>query len=201
MPFSLKLPALWKMCAAVLVATASCGVSQAAEPTAEQLMRKAHDGRAVLTAFPGFAADIVATQNGVSAKGTLAVAADGKLTLKLDQTANQEWTQRTLSSFVNHRLAADDAIANVEFADQEAAHPLGRLLKSKDAADHSQWRVQGDIMTEVHRIMGKSRMIISVVDVNRTADGKHLPKSYNVTTWNADTGAIESSRQVFSEWK
>lgn len=201
MPFSLKLPSLGKTCTAVFIITASCGVSQSADPTAEQLMRKAHDGRAVWTAFPGFSADIVATQNGVAAKGTLAVAADGKLTLKLDQTANQEWTQRTLSSFVSHRLAADDAIANVEFADQETARPLGRLLKSKDAADHSQWRVQGDVMTEVHRVMGKSRMIISVVDVNRTADGKHVPKSYNVTTWNTESGAIESSRQVFSEWK
>lgn len=178
------------------------GVAMAADPTAEQLMRTAHDGRAVWTAFPGFAADVTVSQGGSTASGTLNVAADGKLTLKLDSAAEgKEWVQRTLSSVVSHRLSNDDAITNVEFADSDVSHPLGRLIKSRDAAEHSLWRVKGDVLTEVHRINEKTRMIISVAEVSRNAEGQHLPRSFSVTTWNVQSGAIESNRQVFNEWQ
>jgi N-acetylneuraminic acid mutarotase len=172
-----------------------------AEPTAAHLMRRAHDGRAVWIAFPGFSAEIVATQDQRASCGALTVSAEGELTLKLDQSEGMEWVQRTLSSVVNHRLSADDAIANVEFADQEAFHPLGRLLCSRDASEHSMWRVKDDVMTEVHRAMEKTRFIISVAEVSRNAEGKHLPRSFTVTTWNTQSGAIESARQVFNEWQ
>jgi N-acetylneuraminic acid mutarotase len=165
------------------------------------MMRRAHDGRAVWTALPGFSADITAGQDNRTARGTLVVNAKGELKLQLDAPSGMEWVQRTLSSVVSHRFADGDAITDVQFADSDAAHPLGRLIKSRDASEHSLWRVKDDMLTEVHRISDKTRMIISVIEVTRNAEGKHLPRSYSVTTWNAATGAIESSRQVFNEWQ
>jgi N-acetylneuraminic acid mutarotase len=188
-------------CAALYISWMAASPTLAAEPTAPQLMRRAHDGRAVWTAFPGFTAELSVAQDKRAAKGTLTVSAKGELKLQLDQTEGLEWVQRTLSSVVNHRLAADDAITSVKFADEDAAHPLGRLIRSEDVAEHSLWRIKDDVMTEVHRISDKSRMIISVIEVIRNSEGKHLPRSYSVTTWNAATGAIDSSRQVFSEWQ
>lgn len=173
----------------------------AAEPTAPQLMRRAHDGRAVWTALPGFSADLVAAQDNRVARGKLIVNAKGELKLELDQASGTEWAQRTLSSMIGHRQSNDDAITNVEFADSDASHPMGRLIKSLDAKEHSLWRVKDDVLTEVHRITEKTRMIISVAEVSRNAEGKHLPRSYSVTTWNKESGAIESSRQVFTEWQ
>ncbi len=176
-----------------------------ANPSAARLMQRAHDGRAVWLAFPGFSAEIAVTSTSPSgssnASGTLSVAGDGTIELKLEPSSGQEWVKRTLGSVVNHRLPGGDAVSNVEFADDDAAHPLGRLIKSKDAAEHSLWRAKDDVLTEVHRISEKSRMIISVADVTRTADGRHLPRSYCVTTFNAQTGAIEQSRQILNDWK
>jgi N-acetylneuraminic acid mutarotase len=172
----------------------------AAEPTAADQMRKEHDARVVWTVFPGFSADMVLTQDGKSARGTLTVDAEGKVTLKTDQSEGLEWAQRTLGSVVSHRLSDSGAITNVEYADQDTTHPLGRLIKSLDASDHSLWRVKGDVLTEVHRIHDKTRMIISIAEVTRNAEGKHLPRSFTVTTWNSETGAIQSTRQVFNEW-
>jgi N-acetylneuraminic acid mutarotase len=190
------------LCAVLLVAwTPWIAAISADEPTAVELMRRAHEGRAVWTVFPGFTADIVASHDGNVARGSLTVAADGKLSLKLDSTEGMEWAERTLSSVVSHRLSNDEAITIVEFAEAEAAHPLGRLIRSRDALEKSLWRVKDDVLTEVHRFHGTTRMIISVTDVTRNAEGKHLPRSFNVTTWNAETGAIESSRQVFNEWQ
>jgi len=184
----------------VAVATGANLASQAADLTALEQMRRAHDGRAEWTAFPGFEADLVSTQDGTSVRGTLKVSSEGELTLKLDREEGVEWVERTLGSVMSHRLSATDAITNVEFADENVAHPLGRLIRSLDAADHSLWRAKGDVLTEVHRINEKTRMIISVAEVSRNVEGKHLPRNYTVTTWDARTGAIQSARQVFNEW-
>jgi hypothetical protein len=187
--------------AAASLVLAFAGSSFAAEKSAEELMSIAHDGRAVWHNFHGFSADIVATADGKSTKGTLEVSPEGALTLKLDDPSQHDWVDRTLQSVVSHRLSDDGAITNVEFADEDANHPLGRLLKSKDAAEKSLWRVKGDVLTEVHRNHGKSRFIISVSEVSRTLEGKHLPHSFVVTTWSNETNAIEKSRQVYNEWK
>jgi N-acetylneuraminic acid mutarotase len=191
----------WRVAMACVAGYVGFGLpATAAEQTAADQMRKEHDGRVVWTAFPGFSADIVAAQDGKSSRGTVTVDAEGKLTLKMDQTEGLEWVQRTLGSVVSHRLSDSGAITNVEYADGDTVHPLGRLIKSLDSADHSLWRVKGDMLTEVHRINDKTRMIISVSEVTRNKEGKHLPKSFTVTTWNSETGAIQSARQVFNEW-
>src|SRR6186997_2821301 len=120
----------------VAVATGANLASQAADLTALEQMRRAHDGRAEWTAFPGFEADLVSKQDGTSVRGTLKVSSEGELTLKLDREEGVEWVERALGSVMSHRLSATDAITNVEFADENVAHPLGRLIRSLDAADH-----------------------------------------------------------------
>src|SRR5205809_373808 len=73
----------WRVLMACVAGCAGFRLSaEAAEPTAAEQMRKEHDGRVQWVAFPGFSADVVLTQDGKSAKGTLSVDAEGKLTLK-----------------------------------------------------------------------------------------------------------------------
>jgi len=187
----------FSLAAAILLMS---GLELRAAETAESLMKQAHDGRAIWSKFPGFTADISAGSDKQAAKGTLKVSATGDVILAFPNEAKTDWAGKTLKSVVGHRLSEDGAIANVDFADDVADHPLGRLLKSKDASEHSLWRVKGDLMTEVHRAMGKTRFIISVVDVARTKEGKHLPRNFTVTTWDAANGAIVSTRQVYNEW-
>ncbi|ADB19166.1 Kelch repeat protein [Pirellula staleyi DSM 6068] len=178
--------------------------------TAQSMMDAAHHGRATWNNFTGFRAKIHAQSSGQSVHGTLAVAADGKLELKLENAGeNQEnvaWIERTLRSTINHRLSEDQGVTNVAFADNDTSHPMGRLVKSNDPAEKSLWRVQGDVLTEVIRNNEKTQMIISVSEVHRTADGKHLPHAYVVTTTEqasseaAAPGAVLSVRQVTSQW-
>lgn len=182
-------------CLALLI-----GVAHAAD-SAGDLMKRAHDGRAEWQDFRGFHADVEVAADGQSSKGTLRVEDDGTIRLKLANAEGFEWAERTLESVINHRLSGGAAVQNVEFADEEAKHPLGRLIKSKSAEEKSLWRVQGDVMTEVTRLHGKSRMVISVAEVYRTQEGKHLPRSFVTTTWDSESGAIQSSRQVWNEWK
>lgn len=174
----------------------------AAAESAQSVMDKAHHGRATWQKpFPGFTAELTAASAGRATSGTFKVGADGKIEIKLAEPQGLEWVERSLNSVIGHRLADDQGAENVEFADEDTKHPLGRLLKSKDAGEKSLWRVQGDVLTEVHRFHGENHMVISVGDVARTPEGKHLPKSFSVTTWNEKTGAIVSARQVLQDWK
>jgi N-acetylneuraminic acid mutarotase len=173
-----------------------------AEESAEQLMKAAHDGRAVWHEFPGFHSDITAKRDDQVHRGTLAVSRTGTIVLSWRGAREPPaWVERSLSSIINHRLGEGIAITGVEFADENKQHPLGRLIRSTTPAEKSLWRVQGDVLTEVHRISDKTRMIISIGEVARTANGKHLPRSFTTTTFDAASGAIESTRQVVQEWK
>jgi hypothetical protein len=181
-----------------LLASASLAV---AEESAQQVMDRAHHGRATWQKFPGFSANVQVASAGHASSGKLTVTADGKIDLKLDQPAGLEWAERSLNSIIGHRLAEDQGATNVQFADEDKQHPFGRLLKSKDATEKSLWRVSGDVLTEVHRFHGDNHMVISIGEVSRTPEGKHLPRSFSVTTWNVKSNAIVTARQVQQEWK
>lgn len=165
--------------AGLLTSFAQGGDDAAKEPTAVNLMKQAHDGRAVWTEFTGFTARVRCRVDGVAVDGRVAVGRDGKITLSLtNEDERFAWVQSTLDTVIGHRLSADDAIQNVEFADAQADHPQGRLIRSLDAKDHSLWRAKGDVLTE----------------------GTHLPRSYVVTTWETPSEQIQSVRQIQQEW-
>lgn len=199
--------ALMNCCCLTLLALATTWISfsneaLAADTTASEQMQKAHDGRAVWKSFPGFQADLVARHDGEIIHGVLTVAADGSLKFQLPETSTTpEWLTRSLDSLIGHRLPGDDAIVNVEYADDDISHPFGRLIRSKDGRDQSQWRVREDVLTEVHRFSDKTHFVISVADVARTPEGQHLPQDFTVDTWDRATGRLIKSRQVHTTWK
>lgn len=180
------------------------GEEIASQRSADTLMQIAHDGRAEWDGFPGFTAKLVVSADGQVAQGTINVSADGKSVYTLDHAQQQSeafnWVQRSLDSLIRHRLASSEAISNLEFADDQVHHPHGRLLRSKDPENKNLWRVQGDVLTEVQRTTENSRFIISVGDVWRTAENKHLPKNFAVTTWEMPSNRIQTARQVYTEW-
>lgn len=194
----------WVPACGLLAAALWTGNAIAAETplTAAEQMQKAHDGRAVWKTFPGFEAQIVARQNREEVRGKLSVAADGSLTFQLQNGSSApDWLTRSLDSLIGHRLSDGEAIVDVEYADDDAQHPFGRLIRSKDSQDHSLWRVQGDVLTEVHRFNDKTHFVISVADVARTPEGAHLPQDFTVDTWDRATKRLIKSRQVHTTWK
>jgi hypothetical protein len=175
--------------------------ARGAEPTAAAMMQKAHEGRAVWKDFNGFTCKIRCSHDGAVLEGQLTV--DRKGDVKILWSKDDErfaWVQRTLDSVIGHRLSSDNAITNVEFADDQTNHPQGRLIRSLDPKEHSLWRAKDDVLTEVHRVGETSRFIISVAEVTRTAEGTHLPRSYAVTTWETPSNRIQSVRQIHQEW-
>ncbi|WP_175517023.1 DUF3386 family protein [Planctomicrobium piriforme] len=191
----------------LLVLTAinvSAAVLQAEERKPEQsaaaLMQAEHAGRCVWKNFPGLSATLTISTDVARAQTTMQVTRDGVVQVQVPDGEEFKWVERALDSLVGHRLSDSEPVTNVEFADQQVDHPRGRLIRSVDPKEKSLWRVQGDTLTEVHRIGDQTRFIISVADVARNAEHKHLPQNFVVTTWENSSGQIKTVRQVHNEW-
>lgn len=177
-------------------------VGKSSQPTAEQMMIRAHKARAEWKNIPGFTADVIATRGNKRVKGKLTVTADLDVKLSLPDKEEAKWAQRSLESVVAHRRSSEGRKYNVEFANKNKHHPLGRLIKLNEDLMGSVYRIKGDVITEVHRKMGKSsRFTITVTDVQRNKEGKYLPRSYSFSTWDTKTGNLKSNTTVHDTWK
>lgn len=179
---------------------ALAGEPRAASPSAEEMMLRAHAARATWEKFPGFRAKVELNRDGQVLSGEVVVSGDGAVSLQFPQAVDLTWAQRKLDSLVAHRLPTGETSYNVQFADEQVQHPLGRLIRFNDDRLHSVYRIRGDVITEVHRQMGETRFTISVVEVTRNAEGKYLPRTYTVSFWDGSSGALRSTTTVYHAW-
>ncbi len=163
---------------------------------------KAIASRAQWTKFPGFSAKISGVIEGRDFNGTVEVPADGKPKLSLDDDVHAGWIADQLGSIVLHRKAEATSDRPVlRFADDDATHPLGRLLEFEGGRFASSYRIKDGHITTVNRDMGSSSLTIVNLDTAKNAEGKELPKTYLVQVWDAKSGALTRSESVSDAWK
>lgn len=176
-------------------------VPQKTDPAAERIMVEAHRARSHWGAdFPGFTASIAVWLDGTATHGRATVQSDGTVELDMPDGPAKKWAAEQLESIAFHRLAAAKDSYDVSFADAVTDHPLGRLIKFHDSSSHSLYRVKDDVITEVHRTMGKTRFTISVTSVTRDAQGKTLPSHFNVSYWDGPSGNLISNEDYQEKW-
>jgi hypothetical protein len=181
-------------------AQSAAATPTAASASAADLIHRARQARAVWHDFPGFEADLTLFAEGREQKGKVRVAADGTVTLEGIKLQDERRIVGPLRSLVAHRMPGGESDDDVSFADQQADHPLGRLIKlDYDSAMASAYRIKDDVIREVNRQMDEGRFTISVFDVNRNREGKYLPGFYTVNFWNED-GSLRSSHAVYETW-
>ena len=191
-------------CLAVSVVTKSEAQQQRdrkkPKASAAELMRRAHQRRAQWDGFPGFTANLVARSNEQRIAGQVVVSAEGAVELQLTAAREFEWVAEDLQSLVDHRLPSDEEDYNVSFAADDSGTALGRLIRFNEDRMHSVYRIRGDVITEVHRMMGPRQLLISVFDVKRTRGKKYLPRSYSVAWTDVKSGQLLSSTVVNNQW-
>jgi hypothetical protein len=208
---SLQFPLTWSPYMMFRIVPASCLLSLAVLTLvprfanaqelvdASAMMARANSARATWENFPGFEADVAAFQNERQSSGKLRVSATGEV--KLEMTEPATWAQRKLESLVSHRMPSDGPTPDVSFADDQTGHPCGRLIRLiGDAEMGSMFRVQDDVIREVHRTAKESRFVITVLDVERNAEGRVLPAFYTVSFWDNESGNLKSTTVVRDEW-
>ena len=161
-----------------------------ADPEAVKLFEEAVAARAQWKDFPGFTATIDGNIDGRPIAGDVTVAADGSVTIDAADEPTADWVREQLESITRHRVASEAASdANrpvLRFADEESDHPLGRLLEFDGGQFASSYRVRDRQIMVVNRHFGEQDMTITVLDNERTATDRFLPRSYTVQYWDAE---------------
>ena len=167
--------------------------------TAAEMMQKAHATRAEWRQFPGFSADLVVFAGTQRTKGQLNVSKEGEVELQLSADDSLSWVNDDLQSLVDHRLPSGDREYDVSFDDVDVTG-MGRQIRFNDDSMHSVYRIRHNVITEVHRTMGPKKLLISVMDVKRNREKKHLPRTYSVSWIDVKSGRLLSTETVNNQW-
>jgi hypothetical protein len=176
------------------------------QPDAEatKLLADARAARANWKDFPGFTADVEVNFDGRVAKGTVEVAANNRVTLKLDGKDEDlaEWTRGLLRTIVGHRTDDSASLQTpCAFADQDTTHPLGRKITVLTGELHSSYRIRDRQILEVNRQGEDDRFTITVLQNTVNEEKQYLPAVYAVNTWDNKTGALKSSSTHRETWQ
>ncbi len=177
-------------------------VPRGGDKQAISLFQQALSTRATWKDFPGFTAAVIGTVDGRGFSGTARVAANGNVSLDLDEQHAVAWVEDQLGSMAMHRRASsgNQPPPVLRFADQNDSHPLGRLLTFLGGAMASSYRVRDGQITVVNRAIGPQHMTITVLDNQKNAEGKFLPRSYTVQYWDAKTGQLLRTQSFQNRW-
>jgi len=172
------------------------------DPAAIELFEKAIASRAQWRDFPGFAAQIDGEFDGRPFTGRVRIDKKGAVELKIDQEVAENWVEEQLRSIVLHRLETSRQSPPVlRFADQDIGHPLGRLLMFVGGRFASSYRIKDDQLRTVNRNLGSENMTITVLENEKTAEGKYLPHLYNVQYWDSATGSLLRTEAFENRWQ
>lgn len=180
-----------------------------ADPAAVALFEEAIAARAQWRDFPGFSARITGNLDGRRFAGTVSIDAKGEVTFSDDDSSRTEavsgWVEAQFESLVLHRLARPSAPGRAKpvlrFAETRDDHPMGRLLIFEGGRFASSYRIQDKQIQVVNRCLGKENMTITVLENERNADGRFLPRGYVVHSWESGTGRLLRTETVRDRWR
>jgi hypothetical protein len=176
--------------------------SEALPKDANEMLKHARDQRALWDGFPGFEAGLTLSDGDHAVDGKVKITGDGEVELTGYGDMNLGWARGQLESMVQHRFSGNGPESEVEYVEEAVKHPLGTLLRFKnDPEMKSAYRINGDVIAQVNREMGKSRFSINVIEVHRNPEGKYLPSVFQVNFWDVEGGALKSSMSCYNSWK
>lgn len=171
------------------------------------MFERAIAARAAWDNFKGFSAQAAVYLDGRHSSGHVTVKPDGEVsfdgTPKLEDEAAREWVNDQLHSMVIHRVPNSGLRAKpvLSFADKDEAHPLGRLVNFHGGRFASTYRLRDDEIIVVNRSLGRENMSLQMLESERNADNKVLPRAYQVQYRDAQSGAITRVETFRNRWQ
>lgn len=184
-------------CIGCIVTLQSASADDTTSPTAEQLMRTAHNARAVWHHFPGFSAEVVVRTNGVEKSGHVHVTADFSIDHDLVLEAADAWVSANFRSVIGHRRPSEFSQEGFAFVDQSVNN--GRLVTRQDGS--GMFRIADGVIREVHRRSDTRWLEITNLELTKTAEGQVLPKSTSVCYRDPASGNLLSQRSNTFAWQ
>ena len=177
------------------------------DANAVAMFEKAIAARATWEDFKGFTAQASVYLDGRRSEGHVSVKPDGEVAFDgkppLEDEAVREWVRDQLHSLVIHRVPSSGIRSKplLNFADTDAEHPLGRLLNFHGGRFASTYRIREDEIVVVNRSLGHENMSLQMLESERNAEGKVLPRAYEVQYRDARTGTIARVETFRNRWQ
>lgn len=177
------------------------------DANAVAMFEKAIAARAAWEDFKGFTAQASVYLDGRRSEGHVSVKPDGEVAFDgkppLEDEAVREWVRDQLHSLVIHRVPSSGIRSKplLNFADTDAEHPLGRLLNFHGGRFASTYRIREDEIVVVNRSLGHENMSLQMLESERNAEGKVLPRAYEVQYRDARTGTIARVETFRNRWQ
>lgn len=182
-------------------------VRKDADAAAVALFEEAIAARAQWEKFPGFQARIRGNLAGRAFEGAISLDAKGTATFTDDDPSRAEsvspWVEDQLQSIALHRLprpgSGDKPL--LRFAEGKAEGPLGRLLIFEGGAFASSYRVKDKQIVVVNRHLAKENMTITILENDKNAEGRFLPRCYVAQYFDAESGRLLRTETVQNRWQ
>ncbi len=171
------------------------------------MFEKAIAARAAWKDFPGFTSSVTVYLDGRRHTGTVTVKPDGEVSFGaepvFEDEAARDWVRDQLHSMVIHRVPSSGIRSTpvLNFADTDTDNPLGRLLTFHGGRFASTYRIRDDEIIVVNRNLGRENMSLQMLESERNADGKVLPRAYQVQYRDAETGSINRVETFRNRWQ
>jgi len=176
--------------------------SRASDPDAVAALKRARDGRSIWRAFPGFSAELTISGGGQTIGAKATIDANGVVTLDMPESKLSDWVEEQLNSLVQHRMPDGEVTTGrIAWAEPDDTHPLGRKIDLGDPTLQSAYRLKDDVIMEVNRLMGAQRFTISVLEIERNAENKYLPRSFTMNFFDAKSGELKLSLGYLNRWQ
>lgn len=166
------------------------------EASAETLLGRARAHRETLSSdFPGFRSRLTVWRNGETHQGRMKFRPPITLEVEFGEAGVRKAVKRTVRSLLAHRLAPtgsrnrEDQVISYATEDN---HPLGRRIFLGDKYG-STYRIRENRILEVDRNLEDSRLLITVMETETTAEGTYLPTHFFVVTFDKESGGVKQS--------
>ena len=162
---------------------------------ASALLEAAREHREVFHEdFPGCRSDLLIHVDGEAHRGSMLFKPPITLEVQLDNKELRKEVKRTIKSMLSHRMASNDSSRQkkpVAFGPEDH-HPLGRKILIGDKYSSS-YRIHDNQILEVDRQMDEKRLLISVLDTEKTTTGRYLSRHFFVTVFDRASGSVKSA--------
>ena len=152
-----------------------------ADPACVQTLSEAHLARAAWPqSFRGFAAELAVSAGTQEGHGTVTVAADGAVSIKLDNRPARRALQPVLESLMQHRRGGNPSY-QATWLDAQS-NPAGRAIALHDGFD-SVYRIRDRQILQVVRLTDNGWFVTDVLE-NETSRFGFLPRVWTVTYYD-----------------
>ena len=168
---------------------------------ASAVLQGARNNREVLSLdFPGFRSKLTVSFDGQVFKGTCTFRLPGNVQVSIQGNEVPPRVTATVRSMLMHRAPSSRMSPQEARFGESDESPLGREVLLSDPSQ-SAYRIKDGRILQVDRVLGRPRLVLTVLETQTTESGRYLPRHVFAVRMDPDTGSVLEAWTYISEFQ